>query len=251
MSQLLNQLTTNNLNNKKAFAVLIDPDQNETTVLNIAQSCQKNQVDFVFVGGSILTNGNLKKTLEIIKNVYSNPVYIFPGNEMMIDPLADGILLLSLISGRNPEFLIGKHVIAAPSLALSNLDVLSTAYLLIDGGKETSVSYMSNTKPIPSDKPNIAAATALAGKLIGMSCVYLDAGSGALNPVNPTLAQAVKKASQLPLIIGGGIKSKSTANALYKAGADLLVIGNGTENNTNLIQELSEVRNSFSQKVEI
>lgn len=236
---------------KKCLAVLIDPDQTKESVLNIIQLCNEYLVDFMFVGGSLITEGNLSETVSLIKQHFHGPVILFPGNELMLDDKADGLLLLSLISGRNPEYLIGKHVVAAPKLAKSKLEIVSTAYMLIDGGKETSVSYISNTKPIPSDKPDIAAATALAGKYIGMSCVYLDAGSGAQTAVSEKMVSKVKETTQLPLIIGGGIRKAETAHKLYSAGANVLVIGNGVEHNPDLIESIIEARNSVSNTVEV
>ncbi len=236
-SQFLKLLNTN-----KSIAVLIDPDQNNMDTVNTINLCVENQVDFIFVGGSIVTQGNFNQCIQLIKSHCQIPVYIFPGNELMIDDKADGILFLSLLSGRNPEYLIGKHVVAAPSLASSSLDVVPTAYLLIDGGRETSVSYISNTKPIPNDKPSIAVATALAGKLLGMQCVYLDAGSGANHSVNYDMVNKVKTNTQLPLIIGGGIKDADTALMLFKNGADVIVIGNGVETNPMLIKELNKAK---------
>lgn len=251
MSDFLSRIYAIKTELKKALAVLIDPDQSINSVVKIAQQCESSKVDFVFVGGSLVSTGILCQTIQQIKQNFSGPIYIFPGNEFMIDENADGILFLSLLSGRNPEYLIGKQVVAAPALAISKMDVVSTAYLLIDGGRETSVSYISNTKPIPSDKPDIAVATALAGKLMGMQCVYLDAGSGAIKNVPAKMVQRVKKQVQLPLIIGGGIRHSETALELYKAGADVLVIGNGTEENPELIANIIAVRNSIGDQVEV
>jgi phosphoglycerol geranylgeranyltransferase len=248
---LLDTFATLKKQQKKALAVLIDPDQGAEAVLNTAQLCQLYGVDFIFVGGSLITDGVLKDTLKIIKQNYFGLVFIFPGNELMIDEQADGILLLSLLSGRNPEFLIGKHVVAAPNLIKSKLDIVPTAYLLIDGGKETSVSYISNTKPIPADKPDIALATALAGQLLGMQCLYMDAGSGALQPISVQMIQKIKQQIKIPIIIGGGIKTAETALNIYKAGADLIVIGNGVEDNQSLIETISQVKNKISKVVSI
>ncbi len=236
---------------KRALAILIDPDQAIDSVAKIAQQCALHEVDFIFVGGSIVTAGVLSQTIAEIRQNCSCSIYIFPGNEFMIDDGADGILFLSLLSGRNPEYLIGKQVVSAPVLAASALDIVPTAYLLIDGGKETSVSYISNTKPIPADKPDIAMATALAGKLLGMQCIYMDAGSGALQSISPKMVNRVKQQVQLPLIIGGGIRHPETARELYKAGADILVIGNGVEQNETLIKLISEVKNSIDLKVQV
>jgi phosphoglycerol geranylgeranyltransferase len=248
---LLDTFATLKKHQKKALAVLIDPDQGAEAVLNTAQLCQLHAVDLVFVGGSLITNGVLKDTLKIIKQNYFGLVYIFPGNELMIDEQADGILLLSLLSGRNPEFLIGKHVVAAPNLIKSKLDIVPTAYLLIDGGKETSVSYISNTKPIPADKPDIALATALAGQLLGLRCLYMDAGSGAHQPISTQMIKKIKHQIQIPMIIGGGIKTAEKALDIYKAGADVIVIGNGVEDNQSLIETISQVKNKISEVVSI
>lgn len=241
MNFFIEQIYNLKSENKRALAVLIDPDQPKTSVVNIAQLCEKNGVDFIFVGGSLVTSGILSECIKNIKQNCNIPVYIFPGNEFMIDEQADGILFLSLLSGRNPEYLIGKQVVAAPQLAASGLDIVPTAYLLIDGGRETSVSYISNTKPIPADKPDIALATALAGKLMGMQCVYMDAGSGALNAISSQIINKVSK-TNLPLIVGGGIRNAQTAKAMYAAGADVLVIGNGVEESTSLIETISMVK---------
>ena len=251
MTNFIQQIYEIKSKEKKALAVLIDPDQPVESVAKIAQQCEKQGVDFIFVGGSIVTVGLLSQTISEIRQNCSCPVYIFPGNEFMIDDQADGILFLSLLSGRNPEYLIGKQVVSAPVLAASNLDIVPTAYLLIDGGRETSVSYISNTKPIPSDKPDIAMATALAGKLLGMQCIYMDAGSGALHAIPAKMVNKVKQQTKLPLIIGGGIRSAETARELYKAGADVLVIGNGVEQSETLVALVSEVKNKIGLKIEV
>lgn len=251
MSDLINQFQNTEKSKGKSLAVLIDPDQSEQSVLKIIEACNANAVDFIFVGGSLVTSGIMSETLRIIKDNFNGPAYIFPGNEFMIDEQADGILFLSLLSGRNPEYLIGKQVVAAPALSQSNLDIVPTAYLLIDGGRETSVSYISNTKPIPSDKPDIAVATALAGKLMGMRCIYMDAGSGALHPIPQRMIKAVKSNVGLPLIIGGGIRNAETATQIYKSGADVIVIGNGAEENNAIIAEIAMARSAFGRKIEV
>jgi len=251
MSEFIQQIYKIKSKEKKALAVLIDPDQETKSVAKIAQLCEIHEVDFIFVGGSIVTAGVLSETISEIKQNCSCRIYIFPGNEFMIDEQADGILFLSLLSGRNPEYLIGKQVVSAPVLAASSLDIVPTAYLLIDGGRETSVSYISNTKPIPADKPDIAMATALAGKLMGMQCIYMDAGSGAMQCISTKMTNRVKQQVKLPLIIGGGIRNADIARELYKAGADVLVIGNGVEQSESLIAIISEVKNQMGSKVEV
>jgi putative glycerol-1-phosphate prenyltransferase len=251
MTGLIQQIYKIKSEEKRALAVLIDPDYGTDGVAKIAQQCRENRVDFVFVGGSLVSSGIMSSTIRTIRSEYKGGIYIFPGNEFMIDEAADGILFLSLLSGRNPEYLIGKQVVAAPLLAESQLEVISTAYLLIDGGKETSVSYISNTKPIPADKTDIAVATALAGKFMGMQCVYMDAGSGAFQHIPVKMVSGVSRKVKLPLIIGGGIRDANSAVNLYKAGADLLVIGNGAEDNSGIIAEIANARNLFAGKIEV
>jgi putative glycerol-1-phosphate prenyltransferase len=174
------------------------------------------------------------------------PVILFPGSIFQISDKADGILLLSLISGRNPDLLIGNHVIAAPILKKTSLEIISTGYMLIDGGNKTSVEYMSNTKPIPSDKADIAAATEFAGELIGNKLIYLEAGSGAKNHVNENLIKEVKKSINIPLIVGGGISDIKKLDKICKAGADIIVTGTAFEKNSGLIKAFSKKIHSFN-----
>ncbi|MFC1729690.1 geranylgeranylglyceryl/heptaprenylglyceryl phosphate synthase [candidate division KSB1 bacterium] len=225
---------------KKQFAVLIDPDKlSPNEVERIIEASIKAEVDFLFVGGSLLTNNNLESCLKQIKGSCSIPVILFPGDIMQINSKADGILLLSLISGRNAEMLIGKHVVAAPYLRESKLEILPTGYMLIDSGKPTTALYMSNSSPIPSDKNDIAISTAIAGEMLGLKLIYLDAGSGAEKPVPNTMITHVKQSISLPLVVGGGITTPEKAYDISKAGADLVVIGNAIENGTSLISEFA------------
>ncbi len=228
------------LKSKKQLAVLIDPDktsglslQNTIAVANAAK------VDFFLVGGSLLFQNSLDNCITTIKANSTIPVILFPGNALHINSKADAILLLSLISGRNADLLIGQHVQAAPLLKQANIETIATGYMLIDGGKPTTVSYISNTTPIPADKPEIAAATALAGEMLGLKSIYLEAGSGAQNPVSTAIISAVKKQINVPLIVGGGIKNAEAATAACNAGADIIVIGNATEKNPELIAEIA------------
>src|ERR1035437_9923706 len=221
---------------KKQFAVLVDPDKFETSkVVDIAETAG---VDFIFVGGSILSNGNLEQCINVIKKQTKIPVIIFPGNNLQISKNANGILLLSLISGRNPELLIGKQVIAAPVLKSSNLEILPTGYMLIDGGRQTAVSYMSNTNPIPYDKDDIAMCTAMAGEMLGLKLIYMDAGSGALNTISKKMIKKVSSNISIPLIIGGGIDTAKKAILACKAGADIIVVGNAIEKDSSLIKKI-------------
>ena len=226
---------------KKQFCVLVDPDKHHVDSLKqfTQQLSKTNQVDFILVGGSLLRKNNFDKTIALLKAETDVPVIIFPGNTMQISKHADAILLLSLISGRNAEMLIGNHVLAAPLIKEANLETISTGYMLIDGGQTTTVQYMSNTFPIPSNKPEIAAATALAGQMLGMQMIYMDAGSGAKTPITETMISAVSAKISIPLIIGGGITDPEKAYRNCKAGADLIVVGNAIEKDPKLIQEIS------------
>lgn len=237
---------------KKSIAVLIDPDKVEdpgslTRLLNLAS---ENCVDFFLVGGSLITTTNLSEVIRQIKEAVNIPVVLFPGNSMQIDPGADAILFLSLISGRNPDLLIGQHVIAAPILKNNRIEVMPTGYMLINSGRITSVAYISNTTPIPDDKYSLAACTALAGTMLGLQLIYLDAGSGAEKEISPKMISTVRKAIDTPLIIGGGINTTAKAIAALQAGADMIVIGNALEKNPDLLIEISDKVYDWNQSVE-
>lgn len=228
---------------QKKIAVLVDPEKsNFQLIQQLCDSPYFNDIDFVFVGGSIFTKREMDICITQLKSVTSKPIIIFPGSNHHISSLADGILLLSLISGRNPDLLIGKHVESAFELQNSGIEILSTSYLLIDGGAPTSVSYMSNTSPIPKDKPGIAAATALAGKLIGHSLIYMDAGSGARNAISDQIIKAVRNSVSHPLIVGGGIRDANTLLRIFSSGADVAVVGNHLEQNPNFMEEVVMVK---------
>lgn len=229
----------------KKIAVLIDPDKHtESSLSKIADKSQKDGADFFLVGGSLLFS-TIDETVIRIKQYSDLPVLLFPGNVLQITDKADGILLLSLISGRNPELLIGNHVIAAPLLKKSNLEIIPTGYMLIDGGNTTSVEYMSNTKPIPADKADIAVATALAGELTGLKTIYLEAGSGANQPINENMIQKVKNNIQIPIIVGGGIRDIKILSGICSAGADVIVIGTAFEKNPELLKSFSDTVHHF------
>lgn len=231
---------------KKALALLIDPDKHTKksliTLLEFA-----NQVpgpDIILVGGSIVFNG-IEESIQIIKSHTKIPVFIFPGSALQVAKNADGILLLSLISGRNPEFLIGNHILAAPAIKKHKLETIPTGYILVKSGTATSVQYMSNTTPIPYAKNDIAIATAMAGEQLGLHTIYLEAGSGASKPVSSEMIQAVKQNISIPLIVGGGIKTKTHLLEALNSGADMIVIGTASENNPQIISEFAHIVSDF------
>ncbi len=220
----------------KSFALLIDPDKfDEAIGAQFLQMPNFAQVDFIFVGGSLITGSNFNQTVQWLKANTTQPIIIFPGSNMHIDTSADAILFLSLISGRNPDFLIGQQIVAAPILKRSNLEVLSTGYMLVESGRQTTVSYISNTTPIPADKPEVAACTAMAGEMLGLRLIYADAGSGAENPINSKMISMIRKSVDTPVIVGGGINTVKKAAQALKAGADVIVVGNALEKDANLL----------------
>jgi len=228
---------------QKQLSILIDPDKSTSKqVEEIAAFSNDAGVDSFFIGGSLITNNHMDACITALKKSTSIPVVIFPGSTMQINPNADAILFLSLISGRNAEMLIGKHVIAAPYIRSTSLEVIPTGYMLIGCGRPTAVSYMSNSLPIPNDKDDIALCTAIAGEMLGLKMIYMDAGSGADHHVSLTMIEKVKKNISVPLIIGGGINSAEKASEIYNAGADMIVVGNAVEKNQSLIRSLAEAR---------
>ena len=229
---------------RKKFAVLIDPDNSSFSLIDeIIRLSVHSSVDYFFIGGSLIINDLLPAVVNKIREACNIPAILFPGNNLQLNEQANGILLLSMISGRNPDLLIGRHVISAPYLKASKLEILPTGYMLVDGGRMTTVAYMSNTIPIPADKVKIAVSTAIAGEMLGLKLIYMDAGSGALNPVPAEMISAVRAQTEVPLIIGGGITSEETAVTAYQAGADVIVVGNAIEQNRALIPIIAAVRN--------
>lgn len=228
---------------KKAVAWLIDPDKikSKESLENQIKEAIRLDLDFFFVGGSLIQENSIDSIVILIKSLtYEIPVIIFPGNVIQFSEKADGLLFLSLISGRNPEFLIGQHVTIAPLLMNTKVEILPTGYLLVDGGTPTSVQYISQSIPLPNSKPGLSVATAYAGFLLGLQYLYIDAGSGSKNPVSPKIIRAVKKSIPTPLIVGGGLNSLSKVKEAFNAGADLVVIGNGAEKNPGFLTEVLE-----------
>lgn len=246
METVYQKILSNKAARRKSLAVLVDPDHVQATALEkIVKLSAQAGADYFFIGGSLITKDGLDISLDIIKKNSSIPTVIFPGSVYQINSKADAILLLSLISGRNAEMLIGKHVLAAPVLKESGLEILPTGYMLIDSGIPTTASYISNTQPIPHNKPNIAACTALAGEMLGLKLTFMDGGSGAKNPISEEMIKATRKMISGPLIVGGGIKSPEKAHNVFAAGADILVVGNAFETQPQLIQELAAAANEF------
>ncbi len=223
---------------RKLLAILLDPDKmNHDTLVETITNINNSTVDFIFVGGSSVEEKATDKLVLKIKELTTLPIVLFPGNYQQITSHADAILFLSLISGRNPEYLINQQVKAVPYLQKSDLEVIPTGYILIDGGKETAVQKVSETKPIVADNIDEITQTAIAGMYMGNKLIYLEAGSGALNPVDPSVIKSVTKNLNIPLIVGGGIRSRNELFQAYKNGADVVVIGTAFEENSNFLSK--------------
>jgi putative glycerol-1-phosphate prenyltransferase len=230
---------------RKSFAVLLDPDKTSIEdIPRLAEHAESAGIDFWLVGGSLMITNHLDEMLVRIKEVSTVPVILFPGSPSQVNPNADALFYLSLISGRNPDLLIGQHVVSAPAVKASGLEVIPTGYMVIDGGAPTTVSYISNALPLPADKKEIAICTAIAGELLGMKLIYMDAGSGARFPISEEMIGAVAKQIPIPLIVGGGIREPEKAYLNCKAGADVVVVGNLLEENPSLMKELASAIHS-------
>jgi putative glycerol-1-phosphate prenyltransferase len=227
--------------NSRKLAILIDPGkQNDESLSETIKIADQARVDFILVGGSLVTK-YIHDVVNIIKNSTNIPVILFPGNLMQLSDNADGILLLSLISGRNPDYLIGNHVLAASYLKNSGLEIIPTGYILIGTQYTSSVEYISNTKPIPADKPELIVATAIAGELMGNKIIYLEAGSGSCSRVKRDIIAEVKRNISVPLVVGGGVRTREDMKDIYEAGADIIVIGSAIEENPAMIKTFAEV----------
>ena len=249
-SAIYEQMLVHKANRKKQFAVLLDPDICDTGKLEqLIEIAVQASVDYFFIGGSLMVNPNLDYLINTIKAKSSIPTILFPGSSLQLSYKADGLLFLSLISGRNSDLLIGKHVETAAFLKISPLEIISTGYMLIDGGAATSVSYMSNTNPIPRDKDQIAMATAIAGEMLGLKTIFMDAGSGAIKSVSDSMIELVSQATDIPLIVGGGISTPESAFEKAKAGADIVVIGNAIEKDFSLITSAANAIHSLNKSI--
>lgn len=237
--------------NQKLLAVLIDPDQCKGSLLAATIAALKTEApDLIFVGGSHHTGSSIDSLVELLQEEVKVPVVLFPGNSAQFSAHANAILYLSLLSGRNADFLIGQHVSSALAVKMSGVEVIPTGYLLIDGGKMTSVEYITNTKPIPRDKSGITLSTAVAGELLGMKLIYLEAGSGAAIPVASETIELVRTALSIPLIVGGGIRQPEQMVAAFDAGADLVVVGNVFEGSPSLISAFVSARRTYNSDEE-
>ncbi len=244
---IYNSLTERKRLGKKSFAVLIDPDKvNDSNMESLIKLSVDAQVDYFLVGGSLVVSTYLDECLQIIKKCCNIPTILFPGSPNQVSKYADALLYLSLISGRNADLLIGQHVISAPFVKQSGLQIIPTGYMVIDGGAPTTVSYISNATPIPADKNEIAVCTAMAGEMLGMKLIYMDAGSGARRAITESMIQKVAANIDVPLIIGGGIIEPEKAYLNCKAGADVIVVGNAIEKNTSLIKEMAAAVHSVA-----
>ncbi len=238
--QIYEQLLAAKAKGEKKFVVLLDPDKLRLGKLdNVLQLAIDAHVDYFFIGGSLIVNDMLDALLVKIKEKTHIPAILFPGSSYQLSYKADALLFLSLISGRNADLLIGKHVITAPYLKISPLEIMPTGYMLIDGGTPTTVTYMSDTTPIPNNKDDIAMSTAMAGELLGLKLMFMDAGSGAKNPVPTSMIDAVSSATDIPLIVGGGIRTAQKAAENVMAGADVIVVGDAIEKDPQLIIDMA------------
>ena len=237
---IYHSLTNRKGTGKKSFAVLIDPDKvNDQSMEQLIQLSVSAKVDYFLVGGSLVISNYLDNCLQLIKRSCDIPTILFPGSPSQVSKYADALLYLSLISGRNAELLIGQHVVSAPMVKKSGLEIMSTGYMVVDGGAPTTVSYISNASPLPADKNEIAVCTAMAGEMLGMKLIYMDAGSGAKIAISESMIEKVAQSISVPLIVGGGIVDPEKAYLNCKAGADVVVVGNAIEKDSSLIKEMA------------
>ena len=237
--KVLNNILNNIFNNKKQLAVLIDPEKIRLEdVKSFVKKVNQSVANYIFVGGSTVPIDVTEPLVLEIKRYTNLPVVLFPGDVVQITDKANSLLFLSLLSGRNPAYLIGKHVEAIPRLKETGLEIIPTGYLLIENGETTMVQKVTETEPMPSKHIENIVNTALAGELLGMRLVYLEAGSGAKSPVSPEIIKAVSNDLSVPLIVGGGIKTKAQMQLAFDAGANLVVIGTALEKNEALFNEL-------------
>ncbi|WP_418512160.1 geranylgeranylglyceryl/heptaprenylglyceryl phosphate synthase [Corallibacter sp.] len=241
MNSIYKNITASKAKDEKLLAVLIDPDKmNLNDASRFISKVNQSIATHIFVGGSEVDEGLTDSLVIEVKKHTNLPVVLFPGDVIQITDKADGILFLSLISGRNPDYLIGKQVEAVSKLAKTNLEIIPTGYLLIENGKETAVQRVSETKPIQRKDLQTIKDTAKAGELLGLKLIYLEAGSGATHAIEPHIISEVKQQLNIPLIVGGGIRTKTEIEAAYKSGADIVVIGTAFEDNEAFFDKLKK-----------
>jgi len=248
MSNYLNKIYKSISDNKKKLALLIDPEKFNNLSHNSLKIIKKSKIDYIFIGGSLISEP-IDNIISILRKTIDVPIILFPGSIFQISNKVDAILFLSLISGRNPDYLIGQHVIAAPYLKKTNLEIIPTGYILIDGKNTSSVQYISNTTPIPSDKIEIIIATAIAGEMLGLKLIYLESGSGAKTHVPYEVVKKVKENINIPIIVGGGIKSPDEMIKLFDAGANVVVISTIFEKNSSILIEFSKSLSDYNRNI--
>ena len=245
-NRVYQSLSDRKANGQKSFAVLVDPDKVDSKLISeLSQLTSAAKVDFLLIGGSLVITDHLDEVVQQFKRECNIPIILFPGSPLQVSRYADALLYLSMISGRNPELLIGQHVISAPFVRQSGLEIIPTGYMVVDGGAPTTVSYISNATPLPSDKSEIAMCTAMAGEMLGMKLIYMDAGSGARKPITENMIRQVSQSVSVPLVVGGGITDPEKAYHNCKAGADVIVVGNAIEKDPSLIKEMAAAIHSI------
>lgn len=249
-NRLYQHLVKNKKEGQKSLAVLIDPDKVDSNKIEqLVSLAIDSKVDSFLVGGSLVISSSLDDCIQQIKSLCDIPVILFPGSPAQVSTYADALLYLSLVSGRNAELLIGQHVVSAPFVKKSGLEIMPTGYMLIDGGAPTTVSYISNATPIPCDKNEIALCTAMASEMLGMKLIYMDAGSGAKRPITESMIAMVAANIEVPLLVGGGITEPEKAYLNCKAGADIIVVGNSIEKEPGLMKEMAAAIHSVAVNV--
>ncbi len=249
MRTILQDIYDKQIRGQKSLAILIDPDSSKLNRLeHTLKICRKHPVDYFFVGGSLLKEDQLDHCIQRIRANSQIPIILFPGSIYQLHPEANALLYLSLLSGRNPEYLIGKQVEAAMKIASYSIEVISTAYLLIDGGSPNAAAYLSQTQPLPRNKTELVLATAMAAQLLNFHWIYLEAGSGALSPVPLETIRCLKNNIRLPILTGGGIRSAEQLGECYQAGADLVVVGTAAEERPEVLEEMVVTLREFNLK---
>ena len=232
---VLKHIQNAKVKDEKLLAILLDPDKTSLEEIpSISKRIEKLKANFIFVGGNLVENGKIDFFVKTLKKHTQIPVVLFPGDYSQVTNEADALLFLSLLSGRNPEYLIEQQIKSVPFLKNSTLEIIPTGYILIDGGTQSSVLKVSKTTPIPQENIELAVATAIAGMYKGKQLIYLEAGSGAITPVNSKIISEVHKSISIPLIVGGGIRTREQLTIAFENGADLVVIGTAFENNIDL-----------------